>query len=228
MTPAGDSRLRPEIAEAMKRLEDEVAHTQKDCKWAPYATDDVIALIAELQRVSLELVFSNARIVERNAEIARLSAPVAGTYLDACKAACPNGCGANIDIGTALSNGRGFSVGHKVHYSKDGLPSANFPCPAPTELEWGDQMARENAGLMLRIAQLVTSEELSRQTVARQAAEVARLSAPAGTWRTGRQVPQNIYEGDEIRLQAHTPEQAERIVRLLNLGSAAAKLDQCL
>lgn len=80
-TPAGESGLGPEIAEAVRRLEGQASqpnlHPQE---WLVIRLDVLKPLLAELRRVSLELEFANARIVERNAEIARLSAPVAGTY----------------------------------------------------------------------------------------------------------------------------------------------------
>lgn len=59
--------MSPEIAEAVKRLEFALRNINR-----VLSRRDVTNLIAELQRVSLELVFSSARIVERNAEIARL------------------------------------------------------------------------------------------------------------------------------------------------------------
>lgn len=35
-------------------------------------------------------------------------------------------------------------------------------------------------------------------------------------WRVGGKIPLNVYEGDKPMFQCHTPEDAERIVRLLN------------
>ena len=59
--------MNPDIEEAIKRLEDEAAHTRKDCRYAPFEIESIVRLIAELRR---------------------LSAPVAPTYRDACAAAC--------------------------------------------------------------------------------------------------------------------------------------------
>ncbi len=36
------------------------------------------------------------------------------------------------------------------------------------------------------------------------------------TWRVGGKVPLNVYEGDTPMFQCHTPEQAARVVKLLN------------
>lgn len=39
-------------------------------------------------------------------------------------------------------------------------------------------------------------------------------------WRVGGKVPLNVYEGDKPMFQCHTPEDAARVVDLLNAGSA--------
>lgn len=44
-----------------------------------------------------------------------------------------------------------------------------------------------------------------------------------GPFRTGGRVPLNVYEGDRPIFQAHTPEDAERLVSLLNAGASAPK-----
>lgn len=41
------------------------------------------------------------------------------------------------------------------------------------------------------------------------------------TWRVGKSVPINVYEGDKPMFQCHTPEDAARIVALLNKASGA-------
>lgn len=43
-------------------------------------------------------------------------------------------------------------------------------------------------------------------------------------WRTGNKVKLNVYEGDRPAFQCHTPEEAARIVALLNDGAAARRL----
>ncbi len=40
------------------------------------------------------------------------------------------------------------------------------------------------------------------------------------TWRVGGKVPLNVYEGDTPMFQCHKPEQAARIVKLLNAAPA--------
>jgi hypothetical protein len=41
------------------------------------------------------------------------------------------------------------------------------------------------------------------------------------TWRVGRKVPINIYEGDRAVCQCHTPEDAYRIVKAMNASEEA-------
>lgn len=57
--------------------------------------------------------------------------------------------------------------------------------------------------------------------IRRLISEVKRLSAPSGPWRTGTKVKLNVYENNAVKFQCHTPEDAERIVRLLNRAVVA-------
>lgn len=43
-------------------------------------------------------------------------------------------------------------------------------------------------------------------------------------WRIGGKIPLNVYENDKPRFQCHTPEEAARIVAILNLGEDAMGL----
>lgn len=50
----------------------------------------------------------------------------------------------------------------------------------------------------------------------------AKLSGGrGGPFRVGSKVPLNVYEGDRPLFQAHTPEEAQRLVDLLNGGAQA-------
>jgi hypothetical protein len=47
-------------------------------------------------------------------------------------------------------------------------------------------------------------------------------------WRVGGKVPLNVYEGDRPMFQCHTPEDASRVVELLNKGGELAELERTL
>lgn len=53
-------------------------------------------------------------------------------------------------------------------------------------------------------------------------AEFADVILPKPPWRVGGKVPLNVYEGNTPMFQCHTPEQAQRIVSLLNRPDALA------
>lgn len=113
--------MTPDLEEAVKRLE--------GVTWPSDRSGDLEMVIAELRR---------------------LSAPVAGTYVDACKMACPNGCGDNWAAfgadGLATTPGK-----NAWHF---GANNRKVACTAPTELEWGEQNARRVAALEEKVAHL--------------------------------------------------------------------------
>jgi hypothetical protein len=45
------------------------------------------------------------------------------------------------------------------------------------------------------------------------------------TWRVGSKVPLNVYEDDKPMFQCHTPEDAARVVALLNTSDSQARAE---